>query len=118
MIILTMLPKLQLLITSGMRNASIDLPAATRQGVIVCGTASGSEAPMELTWALILGLAKHLVAESSGLRANGPWQQHVGITLHGKTLGLLGLGKIRRPDGEGGSGIWHERRGLEPKSDG
>lgn len=92
--LLSRLPKLQLLITSGMRNASIDLPAAIRQGVTVCGTASGSEAPMELTWALILGLAKHLVAESSGLRANGPWQQHVGITLHGKTLGLLGLGKI------------------------
>lgn len=92
--LLARLPKLQLLITSGMRNASIDLPAATRQGITVCGTASGSEAPMELTWALILGLAKHLVAENSGLRANGPWQQHVGITLHGKTLGLLGLGKI------------------------
>lgn len=92
--LLARLPKLQLLITSGMRNASIDLPAAARHGVTVCGTASGSEAPMELTWALILGLAKHLVAESSGLRANGPWQQHVGITLHGKTLGLLGLGKI------------------------
>lgn len=88
------LPKLQLLITSGMRNASIDLPAATRQGITVCGTASGSAAPMELTWALILGLAKYLVVESSGLRANGPWQQRVGITLHGKTLGLLGLGKI------------------------
>lgn len=92
--LLSRLPKLQLLITSGMRNASIDLPAAARHGVTVCGTASGSEAPMELTWALILGLAKHLVAESGGLRANGPWQQHVGITLHGKTLGLLGLGKI------------------------
>lgn len=92
--LLSRLPKLQLLITSGMRNASIDLPAATRQGVTVCGTAGGSEAPMELTWALILGLAKHLVAENSGLRANGPWQQHVGVTLHGKTLGLLGLGKI------------------------
>lgn len=92
--LLSRLPKLQLLITSGMRNASIDLPAATRQGVTVCGTASGSEAPMELTWALILGLARHLVVESSGLRDNGPWQQRVGITLHGKTLGLLGLGKI------------------------
>lgn len=92
--LLSRLPQLKLLITSGMRNASIDLAAATRQGVTVCGTASGSEAPMELTWALILGLAKHLVVESAGLRDNGPWQQQVGITLHGKTLGLLGLGKI------------------------
>ncbi|MFC0229462.1 D-2-hydroxyacid dehydrogenase family protein [Serratia aquatilis] len=92
--LLSRLPNLKLLITSGMRNASIDLAAATRQGITVCGTASGSEAPMELTWALLLGLAKHLLTESCGLRDNGPWQQRVGITLHGKTLGLLGLGKI------------------------
>ncbi|WP_431223198.1 D-2-hydroxyacid dehydrogenase family protein [Serratia sp. L9] len=92
--LLRRLPKLKLLITSGMRNAAIDLPAATRQGITVCGTASGSEAPTELTWALILGLARHLVLENRGLRDNGPWQQSVGITLHGKTLGLLGLGKI------------------------
>ncbi|KAG4076840.1 hypothetical protein HA402_008939 [Bradysia odoriphaga] len=116
--LLSRLPKLQLLITSGMRNASIDLPAAARQGVTVCGTASGSEAPMELTWALILGLAKHLVAESGGLRANGPWQQHVGITLHGKTFRLTGAGARSAADGEGGPGVWHERRGLEPESDG
>lgn len=92
--LLACLPKLRLLITSGMRNAAIDLPAATRQGVTVCGTASGSEAPTELTWALILGLARHLLVESNGLRENRQWQQRVGITLHGKTLGLLGLGKI------------------------
>lgn len=92
--LLSRLPQLKLLITSGMRNASIDLAAAARQGVTVCGTASGAAAPMELTWALILGLAKHLVVENAGLRDNGPWQQQVGITLHGKTLGLLGLGKI------------------------
>ncbi|CAI1620050.1 D-2-hydroxyacid dehydrogenase family protein [Serratia plymuthica] len=92
--LLARLPKLKLLITSGMRNASIDLAAAEQRGIVVCGTASGSAAPMELTWALLLGLAKHTVAENAGLRNNGPWQQALGVTLQGKTLGLLGLGKI------------------------
>ncbi|MBP1128494.1 phosphoglycerate dehydrogenase-like enzyme [Serratia sp. PL17] len=94
--LLARLPKLQLLITSGMRNASIDLAAAAQRGVVVCGTDSGSAAPMELSWALLLGLAKHLVPENDGLRHNGPWQQSLGVTLQGKTLGLLGLGKIGR----------------------
>lgn len=92
--LLARLPKLKLLITSGMRNASIDLAAAAQRGIIVSGTASGSAAPMELSWALLLGLAKHLVPENHGLRHNGPWQQTLGVTLQGKTLGLLGLGKI------------------------
>jgi phosphoglycerate dehydrogenase-like enzyme len=94
--LLARLPKLQLLITSGMRNASIDLAAAAQRGVVVCGTDSGSAAPMELSWALLLGLAKRLVPENDGLRHNGPWQQSLGVTLQGKTLGLLGLGKIGR----------------------
>lgn len=94
--LLARLPKLQLLITSGMRNASIDLATAAQRGVVVCGTDSGSAAPMELSWALLLGLAKHLVPENDGLRHNGPWQQSLGVTLQGKTLGLLGLGKIGR----------------------
>lgn len=88
------LPKLKLLITSGMRNASIDLAAAKKHGVTVCGTGSGQAAPVELTWALILGLARHLVTENNALRQNGPWQTTVGFGLNGKRLGLLGLGKI------------------------
>lgn len=88
------LPKLQLLITSGMRNASIDLHAAEACGVKVCGTKSFSEPPAELTWALILGLARNIVVESNALRNNGPWQSSMGVGLSGKTLGLLGLGKI------------------------
>ncbi|AVF33975.1 D-2-hydroxyacid dehydrogenase family protein [Rahnella sikkimica] len=88
------LPKLKLLITSGMRNASVDLAAAREHGVTVCGTGSGSTAPVELTWALILGLARHLVTENNALRQNGPWQSTVGNGLSGKRLGLLGLGKI------------------------
>ena len=88
------LPRLRLLITSGMRNASIDLEAAARHGVTVCGTASSSEPPVELTWALILGLARGVVEEASSLRAGGPWQSTIGADLHGRRLALLGLGKI------------------------
>ncbi|HEX4224603.1 MAG TPA: D-2-hydroxyacid dehydrogenase family protein [Pseudonocardiaceae bacterium] len=88
------LPELRLLITSGMRNASIDLTAAAKAGITVCGTGSDSTPPAELTWALILGLARDIAVENAALRANGPWQSTVGTTLAGKTLGLLGFGKI------------------------
>jgi phosphoglycerate dehydrogenase-like enzyme len=88
------LPRLKLLITSGMRNASIDLAAASAHGVTVCGTASRSEPPVELTWALILGLCRHLVPENVAFRAGGPWQSTIGTDLAGATLGLIGLGKI------------------------
>ncbi|MFI9049321.1 D-2-hydroxyacid dehydrogenase family protein [Streptomyces sp. NPDC053427] len=88
------LPRLRLLITSGMRNAAIDLAAAARHGVTVCGTASTTEPPVELTWALILGLARNVVTESTAMRAGGPWQSTLGADLHGRRLGLLGLGKI------------------------
>ncbi|TQR18893.1 D-2-hydroxyacid dehydrogenase family protein [Psychrobacillus soli] len=88
------LPNLQLLITSGMRNASIDLAAATNNGVTVCGTASMSEPPTELTWALLLNLARKVTKENNEFRNNGPWQSTVGADLYGKRLGLLGLGKI------------------------
>lgn len=88
------LPRLELLVTTGMRNASVDLAAAARHGVTVCGTASGSEPAVELTWALILGLVRHLVPESTALRDGGPWQSTVGTDLYGSRLGLLGLGKI------------------------
>nr|WP_239091723.1 D-2-hydroxyacid dehydrogenase family protein [Streptomyces sp. SID14478] len=88
------LPKLRLLITSGRRNASIDLAAAAAQGVTVCGTPGNSEPPAELTWALILGLARGVVTENDNLRTGGPWQSTLGADLHGRRLGLLGLGKI------------------------
>ncbi|MGW7023793.1 D-2-hydroxyacid dehydrogenase family protein [Streptomyces decoyicus] len=92
--LLARLPRLRLLITSGMRNAAIDLEAAARHGVTVCGTASNTEPPVELTWALILGLARSVVTENAAMRAGGPWQSTLGADLHGRTLGLLGLGKI------------------------
>lgn len=88
------LPKLKLLVTSGMRNASIDLNAATKHEVVVCGTASMSEPPTELTWALLLNLARQITKENNEFRNNGPWQSTVGADLNGKRLGLLGLGKI------------------------
>lgn len=88
------LPRLRLVVTSGMRNASIDLTAAAALGITVCGTASSSEPPAELTWALILGLARQVRAEAQALREGGPWQSTVGADLSGRTLGLVGLGKI------------------------
>ena len=88
------LPRLQLLVTTGMRNAAVDLTAAAAHGVTVCGTTSSSRPPAELTWALLLGLARNLVQENNALRKGGPWQRSVGVDLYGKQLGLLGLGKI------------------------
>ena len=92
--VLARLPRLRLVVTSGMRNAALDLDAAAEQGVVVCGTASSPVPPTELTWALILGLARHVVAENAALRAGGPWQTSVWGERAGRTLGLLGLGKI------------------------
>ncbi|MFD7746065.1 D-2-hydroxyacid dehydrogenase family protein [Streptomyces sp. NPDC059698] len=88
------LPRLRLLVASGMRNSVIDFDAARRHGVVVCGTASSSTPPVELTWALLLGLARGIVPEAEALRTGGPWQSTLGADLHGRTLGLLGLGKI------------------------
>lgn len=92
--VLARLPRLRLLIASGMRNTVIDYTAAERHGVTVCGTASSSTPPVELTWALLLGLARGLTVEYGSLRTGGPWQSTVGADLHGRRLGLLGLGKI------------------------
>lgn len=88
------LPRLQLIVTSGMRNKAIDLAAAAARGVTVCGTASLTHPPFELTWALILGLVRHIAPENAALRSGGPWQHTVGFDLAGKTLGILGLGRI------------------------
>lgn len=66
------LPRLRLLVASGMRNSVIDFDAARRHGVEVCGTASSSTPPVELTWALLLGLARGIVPEAEALRTGGP----------------------------------------------
>ncbi|WP_225096418.1 D-2-hydroxyacid dehydrogenase family protein [Streptomyces sp. CoH27] len=92
--LLARLPRLRLLIASGMRNSVIDYAAAERHGVTVCGTQSSGIPPAELTWALILGLARGIVQENTALRTGGPWQSTVGTDLHGARLGILGLGRI------------------------
>jgi phosphoglycerate dehydrogenase-like enzyme len=97
--VLERLPRLRLLVTTGMRNASIDLDAATDLGITVCGTgedASGrgsSHYTAEMTWALILAVARRLAQEDRNVR-EGRWQQSVGDGLAGGTLGLIGLGRI------------------------
>ena len=88
------LPDLRLLATTGMANAAIDLAAATRHGVTVCGTEmSGASNTAELTWALILACRRHVVTEDRALR-DGRWQTTVGTDLAGSTLGVLGLGRL------------------------
>lgn len=87
------LPNLKLLATGGMRNAALDMPAAAALGIKVCGTDSYKHAAPELTWALIMAATRNLVNEANALRA-GHWQQGLGGDLHGKTLGILGLGSI------------------------
>ena len=87
------LPKLKLLVTGGMRNAAIDIPAAKALGIQVCGTDSYKHAAPELTWALIMASTRNLLGEANSLRAGG-WQVGLGGDLHGKTLAILGLGSI------------------------
>jgi phosphoglycerate dehydrogenase-like enzyme len=91
--LLKRLPNLKLLVTGGMRNAALDMQAAAKLGIKVCGTDSYKHAAPELTWALIMTATRNLVKEANALRA-GQWQQGLGGDLHGKTLGILGLGSI------------------------
>jgi phosphoglycerate dehydrogenase-like enzyme len=87
------LPKLRLIASTAPRNASIDLKAAEERGIQVVHTGYTSAPTIELTWALILGSARNLVAENASLRGGG-WQQSVGDDMAGRTLGVLGLGNI------------------------
>lgn len=91
--LLKRLPNLKLLVTGGMRNAALDMQAAAKLGIKVCGTDSYKHAAPELTWALIMAATRNLVKEANALR-DGQWQQGLGGDLHGKTLGILGLGSI------------------------
>ncbi|WRH90184.1 D-2-hydroxyacid dehydrogenase family protein [Pseudomonas fluorescens] len=91
--LLKRLPNLKLLVTGGMRNAALDMQAAAKLGIKVCGTDSYKHAAPELTWALIMAATRNLANEANALRA-GHWQQGLGGDLHGKTLGILGLGSI------------------------
>jgi len=87
------LPKLKLIASTAMRNASIDADAAAERGIAIVHTSYSSSPTVELTWALILAGARHIVSENASLRAGG-WQRSVGDDLAGKTLGIVGLGNI------------------------
>ncbi len=91
--LLERLPKLKLLITAGMRNASIDMKAAADRGVVICGTAGLPYPTAELAWGLILSLMRHIPAEDRATR-EGKWQTSLGLGLNGKTFGALGLGTL------------------------
>ena len=87
------LPNLRLIVTAGARNRGIELAACRDHGVTVCGTDPGSTPTAELTWGLILALARHIPAEDRALR-EGRWQTRMGFGLQGRTLGVLGLGRL------------------------
>jgi phosphoglycerate dehydrogenase-like enzyme len=88
------LPKLKLLITSGMRNAAIDLEAAKDHQVVLCGTQWGRDPTAPLTMGLILELTRNIGRENARMHAGEPLQKFVGIEIEGKTLGVIGLGKL------------------------
>ena len=88
------LPDLKLIVTSGMRNAAIDLEAAAARNIVVCGTESPGSPTAELTFGLMLELARKIGFENARLKAGAPWQSTLGIELDGKTLGVIGLGKL------------------------
>jgi phosphoglycerate dehydrogenase-like enzyme len=87
------LPNLRLLVTTGARNASIDLAAARAQGITVCGTGAAGNAMPELVIGMMIALARNFVAEDRAVRAGG-WQHTIGPGLSGRTLGLVGLGRL------------------------
>ncbi len=92
--LLNALPNLRLLVTTGMRNRSIDIEAARERGIVVSGTdGRTSNNTAELAWGLILAVTRHIPAEERAVR-EGRWQTTVGTELAGKRLGLLGLGRI------------------------
>ncbi len=91
--VLSRLPRIRLIVTTATRNASIDVPAASDLGIVVCGTRHVQPATAELTWGLIIGLLRRIPAEDRLIREGG-WQGHVGGDLSGSTLGVLGLGRL------------------------
>jgi len=88
------LPNLKLIVTSGIRNAAIDINAASARNIPVCGTESLGSPTAELTFGLILELARKVGVENARLKSGSRWQSTLGIDLYGKTLGIIGLGKL------------------------
>lgn len=91
--ILSQLPALKLIVSTGMRNASIDEDAADEFGIVIKRTGYLADGAPELTWALLMALARHIPAESNNFRSGG-WQTTVGVDLKGKTIGIIGLGRV------------------------
>jgi phosphoglycerate dehydrogenase-like enzyme len=87
------LPALKLLVTTGMRNAAFDMAALRERGVVVCGTAGSGADTAELAWGLILGAARRIAEDHRAMR-EGLWQTRIGHRIGGKTLGVLGLGRL------------------------
>jgi len=102
---LEQLPDLKLLITSGMRNASIDLEYAATRGITVCGTEAAGQPTAELAIGIMLELARRIGYENNRMKSGVPWQSTLGIELAGKTLGLLGFGKLGTKVGEIGKAL-------------
>jgi phosphoglycerate dehydrogenase-like enzyme len=103
------LPKLKLLVTTGKRNASIDLEAAKAHGVTVCNTGGAGRSTAELAIGLMIALARHFREEFQAMRPGGGWQTTLGFDLEGKTLGLLGLGNLGARVGRIGAAL-----GMKP----
>jgi phosphoglycerate dehydrogenase-like enzyme len=91
--ILSELPNLRLVVSTGLRNASIDVKAAEELGIEIKNTGYVASGAPELTWGLLMAMARHIPIENSNV-TNGKWQTTVGMDLKGKTIGILGLGKI------------------------
>jgi phosphoglycerate dehydrogenase-like enzyme len=94
--LLAALPALRLLVTTGMANASIDLGAAARHGITVCGTGGSGNAMPELTIGMMIALTRNFAQEDAAVRAGG-WQHTIGPGLSGATLGVVGLGRLGVP---------------------
>lgn len=91
--LLSRLPNLKLLITTGGRNASFDVEAAREMGITICGTRGAGAPTAELTWGLIIGLMRHIAEEDKAIRG-GAWQTTIGPMVQGLTLGCVGLGNL------------------------
>ena len=91
--VIVRLPNLKFIASTGPVNASIDVVAAADRGIVVSHTGYRSDPTIDLTWALILASARNIIAESNSMRSGG-WQRTVGTDLRGKTLGVLGLGRV------------------------
>ena len=88
------LPDLKLVVTTGLRNAAIDVAAAKERNVVVCGTESAGHPTAELAFGLIIDLARSISLENARMKAGEAWQATIGTDLFGKTLGIIGLGKL------------------------